>query len=108
MRSGCRSRATSIELQRLRFAHRAFLVLVLEGEAEDVPVERLRALKVADDQIDSADLLWPIRHFAPLSQVRLGHFERNPLHSSPVAPHACARCAAVFTLPRADQSEPGS
>jgi hypothetical protein len=47
--------------------HRAVLVFMLQRQPEDIPVERLRALEVADDQIDGADLLLPFSHFAPLS-----------------------------------------
>src|SRR5215203_194894 len=36
-------------------------------QTKDVSIERLRAFKVADDQIDGTDLLLPLRHPAPFS-----------------------------------------
>jgi len=38
------------------------LLLVQRSQAEDLPVERLRALKVSDYQIDGKDLLLPFSH----------------------------------------------
>jgi len=43
------------------------LLLVQRSQAEDLPVERLRALKVPDDQVEGKDLLLPFSHFAPPS-----------------------------------------
>src|SRR5215469_2507473 len=46
------------------------LLLVQRLQAEDLPVERLRALKVPDYQIDGKELLLPFSHVAPLRSVR--------------------------------------
>jgi hypothetical protein len=46
--------------------HRCVFVFVLQRQPEDVPVERLRALQVPDNQVDGTDLLLPRSHFAPL------------------------------------------
>src|SRR5579871_2993195 len=47
--------------------HCRLLVFMLQGQSEDFLIERLRALQVADDQVDSANLLLPFGHVTPLS-----------------------------------------
>src|SRR6266487_139640 len=54
------------DVQVLEAEHRQVLLLVQRKQAEDLPVEPLRALKVPDYQSHGIDLLLPFSHVAPL------------------------------------------
>src|SRR5579862_6201158 len=66
--------------------HGRVLVFVLQGHSENPLIERLRALQVADNQVDGADLFLPFSHVTPLPihawANPVGMLDRSVSHNS--------------------------